>query len=372
MNDEELKAWLSLYLTPRVGVQTFARLIETRTPLSIVQSDGIAMRKLGLTNEQVSWLKCKAMGKVSECMQWLNQSDMHHIVTWGHSHYPPLLRQAKDAPPVLFVKGETMCLAEPQIAVVGSRNASSEGLHTASNFAQAIVKRGVAVTSGLALGVDGHAHNGALIGEGKTVAVLGCGLGSVYPAQHRGLAQRILAQKGALVSEFPPYIQPRASHFPRRNRIISGLSMAVLVIEAAEKSGSLITARYALEQGREVMAIPGSIHNSYARGCNRMIQQGAALVLTVDDVFNEIESLMHWTQDQSLLPADLHSDKIDEKQPLPFAKLLANVGSKAVPVDILASRTHIPVQEVMMQLLELELSGHIVAVSGGYIRKGRG
>ena len=372
MDDEELTAWLSLYLTPRVGTQTFARLIEKSTPLSIFQSDCIALRQLGLTNEQVSWLKFKVKDKVSECLQWQQKSNQHHIVTWEHSHYPPLLKQAKDAPPILFVKGETTCLAQPQVAIVGSRNASSEGLNTASNFAKALVKRGVVITSGLALGVDGHAHNGALLAGGKTVAVLGCGLGNVYPAQHRGLAQRILAEKGALVSEFPPYMQPKSTHFPRRNRIISGLSMAVLVIEAAEKSGSLITARYALEQGREVMAIPGSIHDSHARGCNRLIQQGAALVLTVDDVLNEIESLMRWAHDQNLLPVDLHSDKIDEKQPLPFAELLANVGSKAVPVDILASRTHIPVQEVMMQLLELELSGHIVAVSGGYIRKGRG
>jgi DNA processing protein len=220
----------------------------------------------------------------------------------------------------------------------------------------------------MALGIDGHAHDGALTVGGSTIAVLGAGLEKIYPERHKKLACRII-ESGALVSEFKPHQVPKAENFPRRNRIISGLSLGVLVVEAAKRSGSLITARYANDQGREVFALPGSIHNPHSKGCNALIKDGANLVQSSDEMLKEIESLLSWSlnRQKTLFPPE-----VDNEQ-LPFPELLANVGvDEAISVDILVERTHISVHEVMMQLLELELQGHITAVAGGYIRTRRG
>ena len=372
MFDQQLSAWLALYFTPGIGPKSFAKLIARDAPLNIVNASAQSMQALGLNTAQIQFLKHQAPLQVEQCLEWQSTDTNHHIVTLDDVRYPDLLRQATSVPAALFVKGDPSALALPQIAIVGSRNASVDALNSARDFAVRLVEHQLAVTSGLALGADGYAHDGALQAGGVTLAVLGCGLQSVYPARHRDLAQRIVAGGGALVSEFHPTAKPKADHFPRRNRIISGLSLGVLVVEAAQKSGSLITARYALEQGREVFALPGSIHNPQALGCNLLIKQGACLVMTVEDILNEVNSLLDWTNQTHRQIQPSLFEEIEAKQQLPFASLLANVGSKAIPVDILASRTNIPVQEVMMQLLELELEGHVVAVSGGYIRKGRG
>lgn len=371
MNREALAAWLALYFTPRVGPKTFAKLTAIESPESIAQLSASELQSVGFSTQQIEYLKHRAEKDIVDCFNWLDACSQRAILTLRDSAYPPLLKQTGTAPAILFVEGDVSCLSHPQLAMVGSRNASIDGLNCARRFAQSLVEHGLVITSGLALGVDGYAHDGALQGGGKTVAVLGSGLDSVYPARHRQLAERI-CQSGALISEFHPLAKPKADHFPRRNRIISGLSAGVLVIEAAEKSGSLITARYAAEQGRDVFAIPSSIHHTQGRGCNLLIKQGACLVQNVEDIVAEIETLVRWSDQgiaavqQEIFPLE------DSKEELPFPQLLANVGSRATPVDILASRTNIPVQEVMMQLLELELSGHVVAVSGGYIRKGRG
>lgn len=389
MTERELRAWLTLYFTPRIGPKTFERLLKVAEPHEIVSSSSDEMRAFGLSEHQVEYIQRRAEKEVDGCLAWREREADHHIVTRDASDYPPLLANAPASPAVLFVKGKLEAIHLPQLAMVGSRNASQDGLSLAREFASALVKEGLCITSGLALGIDGYAHDGALKAGGETVAVLGSGLGEVYPARHRALAERI-TQQGALVSELHPQAKPKADHFPRRNRIISGLSLGVLVVEAAEKSGSLITARYALEQGREVFAIPGSIHQVYARGCHRLIQQGASLVQEVEDILCELDSLLAWSRQQAdkqsesrtqtpscshfptfLSPNDKEATKVS-KDELPFPELLANVGNEATPVDILASRTHIPVQDVMMQLLELELLGHVVAVSGGYILKGRG
>lgn len=372
MKQEQLSAWLSLYFTPNVGPKTFANLLKADSPVNIVQSNQAALLSLGFSHKQIKYLKHSSVREVEQCLEWQQKSHHNEIITLSDIDYPPMLQQAVGCPPVLFVQGELAGLSEPQMAIVGSRNASIEALNTARRFARSLVEQGLVVTSGLALGVDGHAHDGALQGKGRTLAVLGCGLESVYPARHRNLADRIVEHSGALVSEFHPQAKPKASHFPRRNRIISGLSLGVLVVEAAEKSGSLITARYALEQGREVFAIPGTIDDANARGGNLLIKQGACLVMRVEDILDEIETLLRWSNTSKPPIQNELFDKIESKEELPFPQLLANVGSKAIPVDILANRTNIPVQDVMMQLLELELSGHVVAVSGGYIRKGRG
>ncbi|NOI60796.1 DNA-processing protein DprA [Vibrio coralliilyticus] len=371
MTKEELTAWLSLYFTPRIGPKTFQRLVAVDSPINIIDSSPETLRRLGFSNSQLDYLQHRAVEDIEACFEWQAASSARTILPLSDQRYPALLKQADAAPATLFVEGQLESLSRPQMAIVGSRNASIDGLNTARSFATQLVNQDMVVTSGLALGVDGYAHDGALNGNGQTIAVLGCGLNTVYPARHKKLAQRIVEQ-GALVSEFHPNVKPKADNFPRRNRIISGLSLGVLVIEAAEKSGSLITARYAMEQGREVFAIPGSIHHPHARGCNLLIKQGACLVQQVSDITDEIDSLIRWSDvNKPPVQSDLF-EQIDCKEELPFPQLLANVGSKATPVDILASRTNIPVHEVMMQLLELELSGHVVAVSGGYIRKGRG
>ncbi|RTZ13972.1 DNA-protecting protein DprA [Vibrio aquaticus] len=372
MQDKELAAWLALYFTPRVGPKTFTRLLEVESPSNILDSHPDQLHAMGFSDKEIHYLHRTSAKEVEQCFDWLEQSPNHHIIPSNDVRYPELLKQADSSPPILFVKGDAESLSSPQVAIVGSRNASIDGLDSARLFGRELAENDLVVTSGLALGVDGYAHDGALQGGGKTFAVLGCGLKTIYPARHRLLADRIVAQGGALVSEFHPLAKPKADHFPRRNRIISGLSLGVLVIEAAEKSGSLITARYAIEQGREVFALPGSFHQASARGGNLLIKQGACLVLSVKDIMDEIESLRSWSnENKPPIQTDLF-EKIESKEELPFPLLLANVGSEATPVDILASRTNIPVQEVMMQLLELELLGHVVAVSGGYIRKGRG
>ncbi|WP_158132854.1 DNA-processing protein DprA [Vibrio navarrensis] len=365
MSEQELIAWLSLSFTPQIGAKRLAKLLSIDAPLNILSYSDNALHNLGFSAAQLAYLRQEARRDVEAALTWQLQQD-HHILTLADDNYPPLLKEAGAASPYLFVKGEVGALSKPQLAMVGSRNASLEGLQHARQFAEFLVQQGLAVTSGLALGIDGHAHDGALSAGGDTIAVLGSGLEHIYPARHRELAQRI-AENGALVSEFRPDAKPRAENFPRRNRIISGLALGVLVVEAAEKSGSLITARYAAEQGREVFALPCSISSVNGRGGNQLIKNGACLVSEPNDILREIQSLLDWSYQQQT--RDLFSPLNTEEQ-LPFPELLANVGSEATPVDILANRTNIPVQEVMMQLLELELSGHVVAINGGYIRRG--
>lgn len=365
MTEQELSAWLILSSTPRIGATALGRLLAFDSAVNILHSDEARLTSFGMTAKQISHIQKSSHGYVEACLEW-QMADSHHIVTLLDDAYPSLLKQVSSPPPIIFVKGDVASLSQPQIAMVGSRNASIDGLRHATNFAKALAESGLIVTSGLALGIDGHAHNGALQ-SGKTIAVLGSGLDCIYPARHKKLACRIIEQ-GALVSEFHPSTKPHPTHFPRRNRIISGLSVGVFVVEAAQRSGSLITARYAAEQGRDVFALPGSIDAPNSNGGNGLIKSGACLVLTPQDIIEEVETLVSWSQSQQTTIFISEA----EQEALPFPKLMANVGQQATPVDILAQRTHIPVHEVMMQLLELELLGHVVAVPGGYIRKGRG
>lgn len=369
--DESLRAWMALSFVPRLGMKNLSRLLSHDAPEKLLSYSNTQWQAIGLKGDQVRYLQSQAIQEAERCLEWQQASELRTILTPQYSLYPPLLKEIASAPPVLFVEGEVQCLSLPQIAIVGSRNATIDGQRAAHQFARELVEHGVVVTSGLALGIDGYAHDGALSGQGKTVAVLGSGFNHLYPARHRQLAERI-KHSGALVSEFRPDTKPRAEHFPRRNRIVSGLSLGVLVVEAALKSGSLITARYATEQDREVFVLPGTIYQSNYAGSNDLIRQGACLVQNVPQIIEELGAMLDWSiNQQNLTQPALFSSPNDEEQ-LPFPLLLANVGVEATPVDILASRTNIPVQDIMTQLLELELSGHVVAVSGGYIRKGRG
>ena len=296
--------------------------------------------------------------------EWLAQ-EAHHLVTWADPDYPPLLREIADPPLVLYVHGDRGQLARPQIAVVGSRNPTPLGRQNATAFARVLSEAGLVVTSGLALGIDGSAHRGALEAGGTTIAVAGTGLDRVYPARHRELAHAIVAS-GALVSEFPIGTPPRAEQFPVRNRIISGMSLGVLVIEAALQSGSLITARLAGEQGREVFALPGSIHSPLARGCHALIRQGAKLVETAEHVLEELGPLVRVSTEAV---ASSRADAPAHQQTAPTETLLLDcLGYDPMHIDDLIDRSGLTADTVSSILLQLELRGLVLAGPGGYQR----
>lgn len=369
MHDKSLRGWLTLTQVPRLRVPQRRALLAKMPIDALCDQTHHELAAVGLTAEQCQAITHPNHAMIERSLEWARQENCH-LIGFDHPAYPALLREIARPPLVLYVQGDLTCLAMPQLAMVGSRHATPQGLETAFQFAKQLVEHGVAITSGLALGIDGRAHKGALEGGGKTLAVLGSGLANVYPARHRALAKRIEAQ-GALVSEFWPDAPPKAEHFPRRNRLISGLSAGVLVVEAAPQSGSLITARYALEQNRSVFAIPGPIDQVQSRGCHQLIKQGAVLVDCVDDIISDVDSLVQFAVSQQ---NELFSDapKLDTHEGLPFSALLANVGTNATCVDVLAERCNQPVHEIMMQLLDLELQGLVAAVPGGYVRTRRG
>ena len=291
---------------------------------------------------------------------WLEQKN-NSVITFNDTNYPSQLKEIADPSPVLFVRGNPDLLPLPQIAIVGSRNPSSLGEETAFNFAKTLSQYGFVITSGLALGIDAASHRGAINAKGYTVAVAGTGLDRVYPARHKALATEIV-NTGVMISEFPPGTTAKANHFPRRNRIISGLCQGLLVVEAAKQSGSLITARIALEQNREVFAIPGSIHNPLARGCNALIREGAKLVETTQDILEELNQYNQ--QDEKILPLTMQSTLDLEQQ-----TLLNRVMFSPTSIDNLVENTGKSVEVISSMLLILELQGYLEATAGGcYMR----
>ena len=304
---------------------------------------------------------------------WLQQP-LHHLLSLDDPRYPTALKQIADPPPLLYLIGDPQLLGLPQIALVGSRNGSAQGLENARGYACYLSNAGLVPVSGLALGIDAAAHQGALQGLGLTVAVLGTGVDWIYPARHQQLAQKIVEQGGLLVSELPLSTPPRAQQFPKRNRIISALSLGVLVVEAALRSGSLITARQALEQGREVFALPGSIHNPVSRGCHELIRQGALLVDSADQILQELAPML---ADASLSSALTTSIQSSEECPVsaPITTLTADeqqlltvLGFDPISLDQLVSRSGFPVAKLQAKLLQLELQGWLCSVPGGYQR----
>lgn len=292
--------------------------------------------------------------------EWLTGPN-HHAVSVAGGDYPELLAQLPDHPESLFVNGILDSLHLPAIAIVGSRNPTRGGLQNAYEFARHLGRCGFCVVSGLAQGIDTAAHQGALAAKAPTIAVLGHGIDRVYPAANRALAQDIAAH-GALLSEFPLGSSPRREHFPQRNRVISGLSLGTLVIEAAKRSGSLITARLAGEQGREVFAIPGSIHNPMARGCHHLIRQGAKLVESADDVLTELAPLIDRLMQNQV------TEKIDKPESghdADYQRLLNALGLDPVSIDQLVEASGLTIDQVSSMLLILELEGEIEAMQGG-------
>jgi DNA processing protein len=300
---------------------------------------------------------------IARDLAWL-EGPNRRLLTADDPRYPRQLAAVPGMPPALFIEGDPAVLSLPQVAIVGSRAATAAGREAAFDFAARLAAAGFAITSGLAAGIDGQAHRGALAAQGATIAVCGTGLDRVYPAEHRELAAGISAS-GALVSEFPTGTPPRADNFPRRNRLMSGLALGVLVVEAASRSGSLITARHAGEQGREVMAIPGSIHNPLARGCHRLIRDGAALVETIDDVLAALGVSMPAGATHSAAKTGSGAENPDCALDSDAEMLLNALGFEPAGLDRLVQRTGLAAHSVMSKLQLLELAGRVESLAGG-------
>lgn len=358
---EELRYWLALLRAPRVGPMTVRTLLDHfATPRAIFKADRAQLKAQGLSPKIIDYINAPDWGSVEHDLAWCAQ-EQAHILVWGDKDYPTSLLQIPDPPPVLYVYGQLATLNSPQLAIVGSRSPTPTGCETTFEFARHLANMGLTITSGMALGIDAASHEGALAATGMTIAVAGTGLDRVYPARHRELAHRI-GEQGALISEFPLGTPPLARNFPRRNRIISGLSQGVLVVEAALRSGSLITARQALEQGREVFAVPGSIHNPQARGCNALIRQGAKLVETVDDILEELVGFETNHVQSGQMGTTDNGFKLDAE----YQTVLESVGFEPTPVDTVVERSGLTAEEVCSMLLMLELQGYIATTSGGH------
>ncbi len=358
LSPSELEARLRLHSLPELGPRRFRRLLDAFGSASAALSaPASAWRSLGLPAICAEPRRSSEIREqAASTLRWLEQP-VHSLLMFDDPAYPALLAELVDAPPVLFVAGAPALLEHPQLAVVGSRRASRPGLDSAYAFSRSLAGGGFVITSGLALGIDGAAHQAALDANGSTVAVLGTGLRHVYPRRHEGLAARIIDQGGALVSELPLDSPPQASNFPRRNRIISGLSLGVLVVEASPSSGSLITARLAAEQGREVFAIPGSIHHPGARGCHQLLREGATLV---EDVADILQALRGW---QRISPQETNCAGESDHP------LLEQLRAAPQTSEGLALACGLELGETLAALTELELEGLVACESGRWVHR---
>ncbi len=368
MLDAEHSAWLRLCLLPGVG---------RRTALKLLQAFGSAEALFEATEQDLravggarlpALVRAQPPGWPALCErthQWLQGGDDRHLLPLGHPLYPPLLLQAPDPPFLLHVQGRLQAALQAPglLGVVGSRQATAQGIDHARQFATTLAAQGVCIVSGLAAGVDGAAHEGAVDGGGLTVAVVGTGLDRVYPARHQALARRIV-QQGAMVSEYPLGTPPLPAHFPQRNRLIAGLSQGTLVVEATLQSGSLITAQQALEQGREVFAIPGSIHAPQSRGCHALIKQGAQLVESAQDILDVL-----LPQQASLPLAASPAARPGDGTAAAADPLLQALGHDPVGLDALLARTGLAIDVLQARLLTLELEGRLARLPGGLFQQ---
>jgi DNA processing protein len=372
----ELQAWLRLTLSPGIGNGGARKLLAAfGSAQAVFAQSATALRQLG-TDKLVNAIQNEPptlAAQLQTTLDWLQAGDDRRVVLLGDAAYPPDLLDIEDPPLMLYMLGAQVNRAQAAIkkiainlAIVGSRNPTPQGESNARQFAKVFGSSGLCVVSGLALGIDGAAHDGAMLGGGETIAVVGTGLDRVYPKKHLALAHRI-AQQGMLISEFPLGTPPLTANFPKRNRIISGLSRGTLVVEAALQSGSLITARLASEQGKEVFAIPGSIHSPQSRGCHALIKQGAKLVELAQDVLEELNlpaaGLTRPGASQSEAGADA-----DTAQPSDDP-LIAALGFDAVSLDALQARTGLDTARLQAQLLELELGGQVARLPGGLFQR---
>ena len=360
----KLACWIALQRVPGIGPATLTRLIEQYGDPQVILQNPTQLS--GLSIDVLAALRTPDWQRVDTDLAWLER-DNHHLIPIDDPRYPKLLKELPDPPMLLYAKGNPELLSSWQLAIVGSRNPSASGRQTAKDFAFYLAAGGLTITSGLATGIDGAAHQGALAAGGKTIAVVGTGLDRVYPAQHRDLAHTI-AEQGVIVSEFPLGTSPRPEHFPRRNRIISGLSLGTLVVEAALKSGSLITARMAMEQGREVFAIPGSIHNPLSRGCHHLIKEGVKLVETAEDILEELGALAGVSVPDS---SETSESVVTHQKDADYQILFEHLGFDPISIDKLIKNSGLTADVVSSMLLLLELEGEVESLPGGrYVRTG--
>ena len=384
--ENSLRNWLALSHVNKLGPVRIHSLLEVfKTPSVIFEVGRSGWQDAGLSEKMMEYLSAPDWEKVDADLRWVEQ-DNANIITLDDERYPPMLKNISDAPSILYTLGEPEILKLPQLAIVGSRNPTHAGKDVAHDFAAYLTSMGMTVTSGMALGIDTAAHQGALdsivkgvSGHGFTVAVTGTGLDRVYPAKNRDIAHKI-AENGVIVSEYAPGTPPIPGNFPRRNRIISGLSMGVLVVEAALQSGSLITARLATEQGREVFAVPGSIHHSLAKGCHALIREGAKLVETAQHIFEELRGFTEvldgsGSRNQNSEPKAISEHKVDENTLIDiddeYKQVLKCIDYEPTSVDKVVERSGLTADAVCSMLLVLELQGYVTALSGGYYCQGR-
>ncbi len=370
---QPLNAWLTLIHVDKLGPVTLIKLLgHFSSPARILEASRSELQSRGIRKSIIDGILEPNEDAIQRDLAWLEHEN-HHVITIQDTSYPELLKQISDPPCVLYVLGKptlsVSLLTEPQLEIVGSRNASAYGKELATSFAQQLAINGLVITSGLASGVDGAAHRGALQADiGSTIAVAACGLDRVYPAEHRQLAEQIV-QRGALVSEFPIGASPMPGHFPRRNRIISVLSLGTVGVEASMKSGSLITARLATEQGREVYATPGSIHNPLSKGGHTLIRNGAKLVETVEDVLEELKHHINLNSIESSQES-VSEDKQDSALDPQHEKILESMGYEPISIDVLIERSGLGVEVVSSILLILELNNQVTHHGNGiYLRR---
>jgi DNA processing protein len=367
-NDDlvEKALWISLGNIHGIGPQTFCQLLRSfGTPSQIYSATYTQLKQLTSDNIAATITQGADENSLADSLTWLSQPN-NHLITLADAEYPKSLLEITDPPPFLYAKGRLDLLNQPSIAVVGTRNASVQGEKNAEAFAYDLCGYGLCIVSGLALGIDGAAHRGALKAKGGTIAVVGTGLDIVYPAKHRNLAHQI-AENGLIISEFSLGTPSKPQNFPKRNRIISGLSLGCLVVEANLQSGSQITARLAAEQGREIFAIPGSIHSPMSKGCHQLIKQGAKLVDCTQDIVEELKlqaiSVAKPLHSNAKVEANNHSDDTSG------SNLLDAMGFEAISLEHLVSISGLTVSEVSSMLMILELEGKVASLTGGQYQK---
>lgn len=364
--------WLALNRIPGVGPVTAWKLLDHfNTPEQLFTLDKDELATHGIKPRLMNHLLAPDWSGVERDLAWLDEHPVHHLITPDDPRYPNRLKALPDRPIVLFVRGMADQLERNQLAMVGSRSPSPSGVMIAREFATALSHSGLTITSGLALGIDAAAHEGALAAHSPTFAVLGCGPDIIYPARHQALAARI-HESGAIISEFVPGSPPQRAHFPRRNRLISGLSIGTLVVEATERSGSLITARLAGEQGREVFAVPGSIKNPQTRGCHRLIKDGAKLVEQVEDVLEELQGVIALKPalTERADPNACTEEQCEVLEPHNAEHaFLKQMGHDPVSIDALVRRSGLTASDVSSMLLTLELQGRVASQHGGLYQR---
>lgn len=356
----KLSHWLAFYMCKGLGIKTLLALSQRHNLTALFSLTHDELVALGLTSSQAGNLLHTNWQQVHHYEHIIEQQHIV-VISFFDAAYPESLKQIASAPLLLFCKGDTALLSSAQVAIVGSRNATPTGLEIAAEFAYQLTLAGITITSGMARGIDGAAHKGALAGNGKTIAVLGTGVDIYYPKRHKLLTEQVL-ERGLVISEFLPGTAASAHNFPRRNRIISGLSLGVLIVEAEIKSGSLITVRYAIEQNKEVFAVPGSIRNPLAQASHFLIKQGAKLVENVTDILDEVSFSY---------PNGLYNKEQPDKQQSNCA-VLNSIGFEVTSVDDIVRRVQWPIDEVQARLLDLELDDQIERVLDGYIKLSTG